>query len=503
MILPRPLIIFETANNHQGSAEHGKLIIRELAKVTKNSTFDFAVKFQYRQLDTFIHPDFQGRNDLKFVKRFSETRLEDTDFLDMKRECEAHGFKTICTPFDEGSVDKIVEHGYDFIKVASCSARDWPLLERIVTVPMPIIASTGGATLEDVDNLVSFFKHKGKDFALMHCVGIYPTNNRDQVMNRIDWFRQRYRNIPIGFSTHENPDELFPAIVAVAKGAQMFEKHVGVETSTIKLNGYSANPSQVAKWLENLKSAFDICGVTEEKLHRVSEEELSSLAGLKRGVFAKRDIASGEYFTQKDVFFAMPNSGDQLTAEHFSKHNLKIKATERYIEKAAINRYEIEEVDVRSKIAHVIHTTNSQLNRAGIVLDAASDIELSHHYGVERIGEVGAVLITCINREYAKKLIVQIPGQTHPEHRHEQKEETFQILWGSIYLKLNGKANKYNPGDIVTVERRQPHSFWTEEGVIFEEVSTTHHVNDSYYTDPNIAKNGNRKTKLSEWWMKA
>jgi len=503
--LERPLIVYEMANNHQGSLEHGKTIVRELARASEGFDFDFAIKFQYRDLATFIHPDFQDRLDLKFVKRFSETRLSEDEFLALKRECEAHGFQTICTPFDEVSVGKVIEHGFDFIKVASCSIRDWPLLERIAEAPLPIIASTGGVTFADVDKVVSFFNHRNKQFALMHCVGIYPTEQRDQTMNRIDWFQRRYRDTVIGFSTHERPSDTLAVAVAVAKGARIFEKHVGVETETIKLNKYSARPDQVKRWLSTIRKSLALCGETDADDYQVNPRELEALSGLKRGAFAKKPLRAGEHFTAEDVFFAMPNSPRQLTAEGFSVHNIKIRAEHDFEAKAAIDSFVIDEIDVRAQIANIMHQVKSQLNQARIAVQENVDVELSHHYGVENFAETGVVMITCINREYAKKLIIQVPGQTQPEHAHEKKEETFQILWGSAYIKLNGVTRKYYPGDSVTVGRGDRHSFWTKDGVIIEEVSTTHHADDSYYTDPAISKNKQRKTQTNlkeDWWMK-
>lgn len=498
----KPLIIFEMANNHMGDVEHGLHIIDSLAEVTKNFPFDFAVKFQYRNLDTFIHPDFTERMDLKFVKRFSETRITEEDFLTLKKAVEDKGFKTICTPFDEDSVDMIVKHQYDYLKIASCSIRDWPLLEKIAEADLPIIASSGGASIQDMDKVVSFFKHKDKSFALMHCVGVYPTENEDLMMNRIDWFKDRYRDIPIGFSTHEKPDETLPAIIAVGKNAQIFERHVGIKNEKYDINGYSSTPEQVKKWLEAIKAAFDACGPKDINDFKVSEAELKSLEGLKRGAFARRPIDTDERFGMDDVFFAMPNTGKQMTAENFSKHHTSLKSKKAYKKNDAIEEFEIEEVDVRAKIANIIHTMNSQLNQARIVLNPESDIELSHHYGVEKIEETGVVMVTCINKEYCKKLLVQIPGQFHPEHAHKIKEETFQILWGSMYIKMEGETKKYLPGDIVTVERGAKHSFWTDDGVVVEEVSTTHVKDDSYYSDDNIAENDKRKTNLKDWWMR-
>jgi len=116
----KPLFILEMANNHMGSVEHGIRIVRECASVTRDFPFRFAVKLQYRDIDTFIHPAFQSRMDLKFVKRFSETRLSWEQYKALKDAIAEHGFLTMCTPWDELSVGKIEEHGFDIIKVPSC-----------------------------------------------------------------------------------------------------------------------------------------------------------------------------------------------------------------------------------------------------------------------------------------------------------------------------------------------------------------------------------------------
>lgn len=499
----KPFIIFEMANNHQGSLEHGKKIIRELYEVSKNFDFDFAVKFQYRNLDTFIHPLYKDRMDLKFVKRFSDTRLSEEEFLLLKAECESYGFKTICTPFDEISVSKIVKHKYDFIKVASCSVKDWPLLEEIAKYDLPIISSSGGAKIEDVDKIVSFFSHKNKSFALMHCVGIYPTENKLLSLNRIDWFKQRYPNLTVGFSTHEVPGELMPAAIAVAKGAMIFEKHVGVETDEIELNAYSCTPKQVLNWLNTIKNSFEMCGVKTLDEHKIDQKELDGLKDLKRGVFSKKSLKKGEFFTKDDVFFAMPKGDFQMTSEEFSKHNLKFICGEDYEELFAITDFKIAEVDAKKHIAHILHKVKSQLNNAGIIINKESQIELSHHFGLENLNRYGAVLINCINcEEYCKKIIVLVENQTHPEHFHKIKKETFQILWGEMELIIDGVKKICLAGDIITIERGQKHSFSTKKGVIFEEVSTKSYENDSYYLNAEINKNKLRKTKLEEWQLR-
>ena len=212
----RPLFIFEMANNHMGDVDHGLRIIREFHHICRDFDFNFAFKFQYRQLDSFIHPKFKDRRDIKYIKRFSETRLSEKNFLRLREELQNCGFVAICTPFDEVSVDLIEKHNYDIIKIASCSFTDWPLLERVALTDKPIIASTATATFSDIDNVVNFLEHRNKRFSLMHCVAEYPTAPENQQLNQIDLLRQRYPEVEIGFSTHESPEDTLSVQLTVA-----------------------------------------------------------------------------------------------------------------------------------------------------------------------------------------------------------------------------------------------------------------------------------------------
>ena len=172
----------------------------------------------------------------------------------------------MCTPFDEASVDRIVEDGFDILKIAGCSFTDWPLLEKIASVDLPIIGSTAGIECADMDNVVSSLRHRDKDFALMACVAQYPTPSAALQLNQIDVLKDRYRNMRIGYSTHEDPNETTPVAMAIAKGAVLFEKHVGVPTEVYPLNAYSANPEQARAWLLAAKKAYEIAGVARERI---------------------------------------------------------------------------------------------------------------------------------------------------------------------------------------------------------------------------------------------
>ena len=214
------------------------------------------------------------------------------------------GLVAMCTPFDEASVDKIVDMNFDVIKIASCSANDWPLLEKAASAGMPMIVSTGGLTLDQVDDVVSLLEHRGSDFALMHCVSIYPTPDEACNLGNIASFRARYPGRVIGWSTHENPADTVPIGVAAALGAEMFERHVGVATDTVKLNAYSATPEQIDDWIAAWKKVRTLRG--SEVRQAALPEEREAIDGLRRGVFARGPIEANATLMRDDVYFAFP-----------------------------------------------------------------------------------------------------------------------------------------------------------------------------------------------------
>ena len=494
----RPFFILEMANNHMGNVEHGLRIIREFGEVTKDFDFDFAFKLQYRDLDTFIHPDYRTRNELKLVKRFSETRLKEEEFLALKDEMTRQGFKTVCTPFDERSVDLVVKHGFDYLKIASCSFSDWPLLERVATVNKPIIASTAGASCEDMDRVVSFFDHRQKTLLLMHCVAQYPTGAKDLQLNQIELLRQRYPALRIGFSTHEDPQERDVVLVAIGKGATVFERHVAVPTDRYSSNAYSSSPAQLRSWLLAARKGFELAGAPGERVAGTAAE-VADLTALRRGVFARRRIELGRRLTAEDYFLAMPASQGQLSANDLSKY--RVFTTQTVIEtNAPIMLSAVAQIDHQSRVREILQDVRKLLKKSHITLPSSrSDLEISHHYGLERFYECGVVMLNFINREYCKKLLIMMPNQRHPEHAHKQKEETFYVVYGDLTLNLDDEVKTYKAGDIILVKRGVKHGFSTKHGVIFEEISSTHYKEDSFYSDPVVMQNPNRKTLLTYW----
>ena len=493
-----PFFVFEMANNHMGNLEHGLKIIREFGKVAGRFPFTFGFKLQYRQLDSFIHPAYTTRTDFKYVKRFTETRLTGDQYKRLLDEMKALGFVAVCTPFDEASVDLIEEHDFDIIKVASCSFTDWPLLERIAGTDKPIIASTAGVPLQDIDKVVSFLEHRGKDFAIMHCVARYPSPATGMQLNQIDLLKARYPEVRVGYSTHEDPENVESVKIAVAKGATILEKHVGVADRGISLNDYSADPEQTAKWLLSAQLGLELCGVSGRRAE-FSRDELSSLRSLRRGLFAKRAFKKGDLIPHKDLFAAIPTIDGHITANDLSKYT-ELHAIDDIEADAPLLTSNVEPRNFQEKVYEIVQEVKGLLRKSGVTIPSQVDLEISHHYGIDRFHEFGLTMMTVVNRMYCKKLIVLLPGQKHPTQYHRQKEETFHVLYGEADIELNGACKLLRSGETITVERGVHHYFGSKKGAIIEEISSTHYADDSFYIDPTIMSNGNRKTLLTYWF---
>ncbi len=493
----KDLFVLDLANNHQGSKTHAIKIIREFAKINQKLKKNIAIKFQFRDLETFIHQKYINSNKNKHIKRFTSTKLSKSDWIKIFNEVKRNGFKTMCTPFDENSLKLIEELNFDIVKIASCSANDWPLLEEVYKLNKPIILSTGGLQINQIDKIYSFLKNKSCDFAFMHCVSIYPTPNSKMNINFIATLKDRYSDIDIGWSTHEDPNDTSIIQLAFAKGATIFERHIGLKSKKISLNAYSSTPKQIVNWIQSYNNANTALG-NEKK--SVIKEENNSLNDLKRGVYAKENIKSGKIISYKDVYFAMPLQKNQLSVDEWSNNGRLINALK--INKPLLKKNFIPK---RQPLGLILKKSyyeyRAMLNKAKIKMSSDFTVEFSHHYGIKKFNKFGALIINCINREYCKKLILMLPNQFHPHHYHKRKEETFQLLYGDCELHIEDKTFNLQEGQTALVQPGVWHNFKSSKGCIIEEVSTTHYKNDSVYKDYKIQKlkTEERKTYLENW----
>ena len=488
---------FEIANNHMGDVSHGKALLNEISKITKKYDYNFLVKFQFRDLETFIHPDYKGNHEFKFVKRFEETYFSDDQWRETIDHAKSLGFGLMCTPFDENSVPRVKSMGFDVLKIASCSFTDWPLLEEIAKHDLPIIASTAGCSIEEVDNVVLFFRNRRKNLKIMHCVGLYPTPLEQLNISRIGFLVNRYPDIQIGYSTHEDPKQKLPIALAIGQGATVFEKHVALPTEKYGINEYSSSMEDLSQWMESAHQSIIALNDVNQIEHK-NEDEINTLMDLKRGVFAKSELSKGTVLRHSDIFLSIPPEKGQLLANDLSKYveytlSKSIEPNKPIFKKDLTSEYQGNDLsDIRKSV-------NELIKKSGVIIPRSAEMEISHHYGIEKFYKTGITMFTVVNREYCKKIITVLPGQNHPEQFHKLKEETFHVLYGDLELILDGVAHIMHAGDVITVLPEIRHIFSSKKGCVLEEISSTHIKDDSFYTDPEIGKNKNRKTFINSW----
>src|SRR5207249_5124317 len=139
----------------------------------------------------------------------------------------------------------------------------------------------------------TFFDNRHIPLAINHCVSLYPSEDRDLEMNQIDFLRSRYPRHTIGFSTHEYQDWTASMLIAYAKGARTFERHVDIDDDGVKVSPYSSLPDQVDEWFKAYHQARAMCGAPGTERRLPNAREIQYLDTLVRGVYADRDLPEG------------------------------------------------------------------------------------------------------------------------------------------------------------------------------------------------------------------
>ena len=181
------LFVLELANNHAGSVQRGLDIITAYSSVVRFNNIRAAIKLQLRDVEHFVHRDFRERDDIRYIKKTLATRLSNTDYAVLVEAIRKAGCVTMATPFDEASVDLCRDLGVQILKLASSDGNDWVLIEKLASLRQPVMVSTGGCSLKDLDDLVTFFENRNIPLAINHCVSLYPCEDDELQLNQIDF----------------------------------------------------------------------------------------------------------------------------------------------------------------------------------------------------------------------------------------------------------------------------------------------------------------------------
>jgi sialic acid synthase SpsE len=319
------LFVLEMANNHWGNLDRGLKIVTAFSQVVRFNNVRAAIKLQFRNVNTFIHNDFRQRTDIRYIKKTIDTQMKPEDYGALIKAIRQAGCIPMATPFDEDSLDLCCELGIPIIKIASSDLNDWMLIEKIGKSKKPVIVSTGGCSLKDLDDLVTFFQNRNIPMAINHCISIYPSEDRDLEMNQIDFLRSRYPLHTIGFSTHEFHDWTSSLLIAYAKGARTFERHIDIDSDNIPVSPYCSLPHQIDGWFKAFQKAPEMCGSAGTQKRIPTQREATYLDSLVRGVYAKRDLPEGHVLTDDDVYLAVPLQKGQISCRELMRGEVLLR----------------------------------------------------------------------------------------------------------------------------------------------------------------------------------
>jgi N-acetylneuraminate synthase len=219
-------VLAEIGINHNGDVQNAKKLI-DVAQVAGCE----GVKFQKRTVDVVYTPEELAKprenpfgetnGDLKHGLEFGQAEYEEIDAY-----CETKQLAWTASGWDEASVDFIDQFDPPFFKVASASLTDDELLRHTRAKGKPIVLSTGGSSLDQIDHAVEVL---GKDdLVLLHCCSTYPSQYSELNLRAIPVLRERY-GVPIGYSGHETG--IASSVAAATLGACIVERHVTLDRS--------------------------------------------------------------------------------------------------------------------------------------------------------------------------------------------------------------------------------------------------------------------------------
>lgn len=301
-------IVAELSGNHNGDLRQAL----ELVKAAKRAGAD-AVKLQTYTADTltidseqevFRIPSgntWEGRT-LHDLYREASTPWEWQP--ELKAAADGLGIELFSTAFDLTSVEFLEQVGVRAYKIASFELVDLELIRAVAKTGKPVIASTGLATLGEIEEAVQTARQSGcRELALLECASAYPASPTDYSLLTIPHLSQMF-GVPTGLSDHTLG--IAVAIAGVAVGARIVEKHLKLSDESDGPDAaFSITPSQLAQLVEGIRTAEEALG---EVSYQVTDRERANRC-FRRSLFAVRDIRVGEKFTRSNTRSIRPGFG--------------------------------------------------------------------------------------------------------------------------------------------------------------------------------------------------
>lgn len=301
------LVIAEVGVNHDGEREQALALIDAAAEAGAD-----AVKFQTFKADALVTEDaplaeYQRRSQAQSGQAEMLRRLElgEDDFAALAAHARERGLLFLSTPFDEASAAVLDRIGVPAIKTGSGELTNLPFLAALAARGLPMIVSTGMATLEEVRAAVEAIRAAGDPpLALLHCVSSYPAPAEQANLRAIGTLAGAF-GLPTGWSHHCLEDEV--ALAAVAHGACMVEAHLTLDRALPGPDhAMSMEPGAFGALVRGIRLVEAALG-DGRKVPQPVERDVAAVA--RRSVVTARALRAGEPLALADLTTKRPSGG--------------------------------------------------------------------------------------------------------------------------------------------------------------------------------------------------
>jgi sialic acid synthase len=300
-------VIAEIGHNHQGKLETAK----EMFRVAKECGAD-AVKLQKRDnrsLFTKAGYEKPYDNPNSYGETYGEHReylefgwIEYKELLDYAKEI---GITMFSTAFDFNSADFLEKLDIPIYKIASGDLKNIPLLTHIAGFQKPMILSTGGGTMEDVNRAYDAVMPINQQLCILQCTAGYPAEFNELNLRVISTFRERFPTVTVGLSSHDNGIAM--AVAAYMLGARVVEKHFTLNhTWKGTDHAFSLEPIGFRKLVRDLQRTKAAVG---DGVKRVHESEVKPITKMGKKMVAARDLPAGYMIRREDIAIKSPGDG--------------------------------------------------------------------------------------------------------------------------------------------------------------------------------------------------
>lgn len=300
-------VIAEIGHNHQGELEKAK----QLFLKAKEAGVD-AVKLQKRDnrsLYTRQMYDKPYENENSFGQTYGEHRefleFDRDEYEELVRHAREIGVTFFATAFDVPSADFLRDLNMPAYKIASGDLRNLPLLRHVAEFGKPMIVSSGGAEMEDVQRAYDVITAINPRLALLQCTATYPTEAHDLNLRVIDTLRRRFPNVVVGLSDHYNGISM--SVAAYVLGARIIEKHFTLNhTWKGTDHALSLEPIGMQKMVRDLHRTRVALG---DGVKRALPAEKSAIQKMGKKLVASKPLSEGHVLTRADVAIKSPGDG--------------------------------------------------------------------------------------------------------------------------------------------------------------------------------------------------